>query len=523
MVDTSPDSQLVSAYAVKGSETAFDALVRRHIDLVFATAMRQTGNAALAEEITQNVFISLARKAPRLGGVQTLAGWLHRATVLETKARVRSELRRREREQTAFELTALANEGASPLAALAPLLDEALLNLGESDRLALVLRFLEERSLREVGNALGVAEDAARKRVARALERLAEFFRKRGFAVATGTAPSVFAGALHAAPPALAPLCLKSLPTAAASGGLVKTILFHIMKLTKTQTAAACLLLVAGPLAWQHLSQSALARQLSSLDEQASQTGARADALEAEAARVRGLTAQMSADSAAATLQLQKLQAQLNGAAAAPQYHWDDHSPYVRLPKSFINGFGAVGTRRGQLTPQITELLQMTGDEASQTQNAVKQFISRYDALEARNLQQVSPQADDLSGHPAEQTRVFEVPYMGAGQMEPLRQDFFGEVVSILGGDRAGIFTNALSGWMPVTEDYNGISGMQAVFNSSFRARIYQPSAGATQFQLNVSTANHSSMSCAFAPDDVPELFQPYMQDWLAAMQNPAP
>ena len=132
--------------------------------------------------------------------------------MLEAKARVRSELRRREREQAAFELTTLAHEGASPLAALVPLLDEALLNLGESDRLALVLRFLEERSLREVGASMGVAEDAARKRVARALERLAEFFRQRGFTVAAGTAPSVFAGSLHAAPPPLAALLPRPSP-----------------------------------------------------------------------------------------------------------------------------------------------------------------------------------------------------------------------------------------------------------------------------------------------------------------------
>ena len=217
------------------------------------------------------------------------------------------------------------------------------------------------------------------------------------------------------------------------------------------------------------------------------------------------------------------MQAQLNGAAAVPQYQWDDHSPYARLPKSFLNHFAAVGTHRGQLAPQITELLQMTGEEKSQTQNAVKQFISRYDTLEARNLQQVPPQADDLSGHAADQTRVFEVPYIGAAQMEPLRQDFFGEVASILGGDRAGIFTNALSGWMPVTENFSGISSVQAVFNSSIRARLYQPAPGASNLQFSVSTADGSSMFCTLAPDDVPELFQPYVQDWLVAIQHPTP
>ncbi len=177
------DRELVSSYAREGSETAFRALVARHVNLVFAAALRQVGDSGMAEEVTQNVFVALARKAPRLAGHETLAGWLHRTAILEAKARIRAELRRRRREETAVELEGLRTPSSDPLAELTPLLDEALLELREPDRLALVLRFLEERSLREVGKALGVEEDAARKRVSRALDRLTDFFRARGFAV----------------------------------------------------------------------------------------------------------------------------------------------------------------------------------------------------------------------------------------------------------------------------------------------------------------------------------------------------
>src|SRR3954454_407095 len=114
MTEVSADCQLVSAYATQGSEAAFRALVQRHVDLVYATAVRQVGDTELAEEITQNVFVALASKAPRLGGIQTLAGWLHRTTVLESKSRIRSELRRRRREEVAAELGELQREGASP-------------------------------------------------------------------------------------------------------------------------------------------------------------------------------------------------------------------------------------------------------------------------------------------------------------------------------------------------------------------------------------------------------------------------
>src|SRR2546428_3466283 len=121
-----PDRLPVAAYARRGSETGFRALVTRHVHLVYATALRQVGDAGLAEEITENVFAALARKAPRLAGIETLAGWLHRASILEAKARIRSELRRDRREEMAAEAAALEREGTSQLEALVPLLDEGL-------------------------------------------------------------------------------------------------------------------------------------------------------------------------------------------------------------------------------------------------------------------------------------------------------------------------------------------------------------------------------------------------------------
>jgi DNA-directed RNA polymerase specialized sigma24 family protein len=130
MTAQSNDGDLALSVAREGSESAFRALVARHVDLVFATALRQAGDHGVAEEITQNVFIALARKAPRLGGHETLAGWLHRTAVLEARARVRAELRRRHREHAAAELAALRNEGSSPLDAAVPLLVEALLHFG---------------------------------------------------------------------------------------------------------------------------------------------------------------------------------------------------------------------------------------------------------------------------------------------------------------------------------------------------------------------------------------------------------
>src|SRR5581483_11842591 len=113
MTTTSSDGELVAAYATEGSEAAVRGLVTRHVALVYATALRQVGDPGIAEEVTQNVFVALARKAPRLGGIETLAGWLHRTAVLEAKARIRAELRRKRRHETAAELARIQQEGAS--------------------------------------------------------------------------------------------------------------------------------------------------------------------------------------------------------------------------------------------------------------------------------------------------------------------------------------------------------------------------------------------------------------------------
>ena len=199
------DNSLFREFAACRSEGAFAALVLQHVNLVFATAYRQLGNQSLAEEVTQSVFVALARKAGSLGRHPTVAGWLHKATLLECRRVLRTELRRQRCEQVAVTLGTVNAAGDSVWASLVPLLDDALLELNEKDRLAVLLRFLEETPLREVGEALGASEDAAQKRVARALSQMTDFFRQRGFAVPALTASApLFAAAMQAAPAGLA-------------------------------------------------------------------------------------------------------------------------------------------------------------------------------------------------------------------------------------------------------------------------------------------------------------------------------
>lgn len=219
------DYELLRSFARAGDQQALADVIRRHLDLVYATALRKVGDAGAAEEIAQNVFTVLARKAWQFAPDDSLPAWLHRTTLLECQSWLRGELRRRRREQTAAELgtTMKTPDEQYAFRALVPLLDEALLSLREKDRTALLLRFYESHSLRDVGAVLGVGEDAAQKRVAGAVEKLAQFFQRRGFKTATlaatmaalrGTATSASAVtvsnvtrvALQTAPPTFAGL-----------------------------------------------------------------------------------------------------------------------------------------------------------------------------------------------------------------------------------------------------------------------------------------------------------------------------
>src|SRR5438445_8524400 len=205
------DQQLLHEYVDGGSERAFQSLVQRHVDLVYSTALRRLGDAGLAEEVTQNVFVALARKAPFLARDASLAAWLHKTTLLEARHGLRTELRCKRREETAVALGTTMKEEDSLLKSLSPVLDEALMELREKERHAVLLRFFENKALREVGEALGVGEDAAQKRVAKALEQLTRAFRRRGYTVPAATAVgAALHGVTQTAPAALASVAAQT-------------------------------------------------------------------------------------------------------------------------------------------------------------------------------------------------------------------------------------------------------------------------------------------------------------------------
>ena len=199
------DMALVQDYVRGNSEQAFGTLVGRYVNLVYSTALRQTRDPHLAEEITQAVFIILARKAGSLGLNTILASWLHRAAVFVAADAVKAQRRREQREQEAY-MQSPSNEPKNDVwIQIAPLLDAAIAALSERDRRAIMLRYFQDKRLHEIGLVLGISEEAAKMRVNRALEKLRQFFLKRGVTSTTeGIAGAISANSIQAAPVTLA-------------------------------------------------------------------------------------------------------------------------------------------------------------------------------------------------------------------------------------------------------------------------------------------------------------------------------
>jgi RNA polymerase sigma factor (sigma-70 family) len=270
------DMGLLRQYASSGSETAFETLVNQRIGFVYSAALRQVRDPHLAEEVTQTVFIILAQKARRIPAQTVLAGWLFNTTRFTALAQIRALTKRRLHEKEAQMQPDPEAAPTDPLwQQMSPLLDEALSTLGEKERRALLLRFFENKSLAEVGQALTLGEDAARKRVSRALEKLHKYFARRGISSTTTLmAAALAARSVHAAPAALAKsVAMLALAQGATAGGSTLALMKGALKLmawSKAQTAVVGLVVtaLAAVSIIQHQSKVHLADEIQSLRQQ---------------------------------------------------------------------------------------------------------------------------------------------------------------------------------------------------------------------------------------------------------------
>lgn len=238
------DASLLRQFAATGAQEAFAALVRHNVDLVYATAMRIVGDTARAEDVTQLVFVALARKAGVLCNHPALVSWLYTSARYAALKSLRSEQRRRAREEEAVTMHQLHSPNSSPeWERLRPLIDDVLHELSETDREAVLLRFFRGAPFADLARALSVTEGAARMRVERALERMNRRLAKRGIhSTASAIGIALAAQPAMSAPTALAASITScALSGVAASGGALATLFaMSKLKLILASAAIAC-------------------------------------------------------------------------------------------------------------------------------------------------------------------------------------------------------------------------------------------------------------------------------------------
>jgi RNA polymerase sigma factor (sigma-70 family) len=308
------DAQLLREYAEHGNEAAFREIVVRHTDLVYSSALRQATSPDLARDVAQSVFTDLARKAQPLARTldesASLLGWLYRSTRFAALNQLRDDRRRQARERQAMQNSDPTSETIPEWDRVRPALDEAMTDLSDDDRDALLLRFFKNQDFRAIGQSLGVSDDAAQKRVSRALEKLRAEFARRGVtttAVALSTAlsanaitiaPAGLAGALSST--ALAGTTLATTATATA----IKTIAMTTLQKTLiTATIAAAV----GTGIYEARQASTLRSQVQTLQQQQAPLAEQLTGLKTENERLSNLVAQAKDSQALSQAQFSEL------------------------------------------------------------------------------------------------------------------------------------------------------------------------------------------------------------------------
>ena len=237
------DWDLLNDYIRDRSEEAFAALVGRYVDLVYSAAIRQINDPDQARDVTQAVFLTLARKAGTLKHGTILSGWLYRTARFVALEAVRTDTRRKRREEAVFHMNELRDPRPEAVwKEVAPHIDSAMEHLNEPDRAAVLLRFFHERSLREVAGALGISEEAAKKRVSRALERLRDHLTRQGISSSSSLLTAAIAvGAVQTAPTAMGATISAAISSGSiASAEILSKGALHMIAWTKFKTTAAC-------------------------------------------------------------------------------------------------------------------------------------------------------------------------------------------------------------------------------------------------------------------------------------------
>jgi RNA polymerase sigma factor (sigma-70 family) len=279
--------QLLRQYVSEKSQDAFAELVRRYVNLVYSSALRKlNGDAHRAEDVAQEVFVKLARHAPALVNCRVLSGWLYSTAHNTAVKAIRSDSRRRHREERAHAIQNMnqPNPECAGWDEIGPLIDDTMQALSRGDRDAVLLRFFEGRSFGEIGARLGVSENTARMRVVRALEKLSGLLAQRGIGSTSAALSAMLAQqAVIAAPAALAATISAS---AIAVGPAVGVTLAGLGFMSTGKLAVALGMVAAGAIGFS-IREAVLRKEAEQM----------IASLRSERVAARGQTAVRSADS----------------------------------------------------------------------------------------------------------------------------------------------------------------------------------------------------------------------------------
>lgn len=387
------DSQrLLAEYARTGSESAFRELVSRYLNFVYSTALRLVGgDAHLAEDVAQTVFIGLANRGRTLSTGVMLGGWLHRHTFYVATKAVRTERRRQSREREAVEMSQLQDNSESSLRQVAPILDEAITQLEDEDRTAILLRFFEQRDFRSVGEALGSNEDAARMRVNRALEKLNGLLKHAGVTLSVAAlGAALTAGAVTAAPIGLAAtISSVALANTAAGTGTIFSIL-KVMAKTKLKLALTTLALAcaATTMVIQHQSQNTLRGENESLRQQIAQ-------LKADNESLSSLASQSNQSASLPSDQYNEL-LRLRGEVGVLRAQTTDIARLRQKNQNLLSRLATQTDSTNQLSAEDQFTLQQTHAIGAITLllNAIKSYSTNHNGLYPESLEQLAASGD---------------------------------------------------------------------------------------------------------------------------------
>ncbi|HVS53934.1 MAG TPA: sigma-70 family RNA polymerase sigma factor [Opitutaceae bacterium] len=309
------DAELLRRYAQTRDEAAFAELVRRHLGFVYAAALRQVGGGAhRAEDVTQSVFVDLARKAATLAMRAEIAGWLYTSTHHAAAKLKRGEQRRQAREEEANRMQEIhPATAATDWEKLRPVLDDAMHELPEPDRRAILLRFFQDRRFTEIGTALGASEDAARMRVERALEKLRAALARREITSTVAALGLLLANQPAVATPAplAAGVTSAALASAAGGAGLAATAMIFM---SKTTTIVGVIVLAAGIVGYEAIRRQRAEAEVAALVRERDALRAQLNAMPARNASARASAAAMKP----APVATAAAQAEIVGASGRP-------------------------------------------------------------------------------------------------------------------------------------------------------------------------------------------------------------